>query len=390
MTSIARKNLLEDIPRFIVAQVGILFAVSLVTIQTGLQSGFTQSTSKLIERSTADIWLADKTVEHIGLTLPIRYELLAKARQVKGVERAEAILLRTAIWKAASPAKIAAVTLVGADPEGLLFSPIETSEGKFSDLKQEFSLIADRASLNKLGLDALSQSGKVNDLPAKLVGIATKSQTIVFDNMIFTSLENAHAYLASLAPSDQSPIPQALNPDAKVNYLLIKAAANEDLELLKSRLNTISPNLKAYSRAEMITLTQQYWQERSGIGFILGLGAAVGIVVGVVIVGQILYASVSDHLKEFGTLKAMGASDWFLYRIILEQSLWMAILGYVPGMSLCVGLAFWTATAQGITILITPASAGVVLGITVVMCMGSAIFAIQKVMLVDPAIVFKS
>ena len=163
-----------------------------------------------------------------------------------------------------------------------------------------------------------------------------------------------------------------------------------DLEVLRSRLNAISPNLRAFNRAELIQLTQAYWQERSGIGFILGLGAAVGVIVGIVVVGQILYASVADHLKEFATLKAMGASDWFLYRLILEQALWMAILGYVPGMSLCVGLSIWTAASQGITILITPGSAVVVLGVTVLMCSGSALFAIQKVMQVDPAIVFKS
>ena len=109
---------------------------------------------------------------------------------------------------------------------------------------------------------------------------------------------------------------------------------------------------------------------------------------GVVIVGQILYASVADHLKEFGTLKAMGGSDRVIYGIIIEQALWMSILGYIPGMLLCWGLGAWTAT-QGIVILITPLTAVGVFGITVLMCIGSALFAIQKVSKVDPAIVFR-
>lgn len=383
MTSIARKNLLEDIPRFLVAQVGILFAVSLVTIQTGLQSGFTQSTSKLIEQSNADLWLADKTVEHIGLSLPLRYELLAKVQKVQGVEKAEAILLRTTIWQSKSPVKVAAVTLVAAEPNGLLFSPLQTVSGSFAKLEEKGSLVVDRASLANLSLENLGDTGKLNEVSAKLVGIATKSQTIVFDNMVFASLKNANIYLSRNQAA-------TLTPDLNVNYILIKAKDDQDLEVLRSRLNAISPNLRAFNRAELIQLTQAYWQERSGIGFILGLGAAVGVIVGIVVVGQILYASVADHLKEFATLKAMGASDWFLYRLILEQALWMAILGYVPGMSLCVGLSIWTAASQGITILITPGSAVVVLGVTVLMCSGSALFAIQKVMQVDPAIVFKS
>jgi putative ABC transport system permease protein len=112
--------------------------------------------------------------------------------------------------------------------------------------------------------------------------------------------------------------------------------------------------------------------------------------VGGIIVGQILYSSVTDHLKEFGTLKAMGASDWTIYGVIVEQALWMAVLGYIPGMVLCLGVGAWTFATQGITILITPLTAIAVFGITVAICVGSAVFAIQKVTRVDPAIVFKA
>jgi putative ABC transport system permease protein len=108
------------------------------------------------------------------------------------------------------------------------------------------------------------------------------------------------------------------------------------------------------------------------------------------VVGQILYSSVTDHLKEFGTLKAMGSSDWFIYRIILEQALWMALLGYLPGMGLVLLMGAWTQKAQAIQILVGPMTAGGVLVLTVVMCCGAAIFAIQKVTRLDPAIVFKS
>ncbi len=115
-----------------------------------------------------------------------------------------------------------------------------------------------------------------------------------------------------------------------------------------------------------------------------------GVIVGMVIVGQILYASVSDHIKEFGTLKAMGASDRFIYSIIIEQALWMSVLGYLPGMALCLGVSYWAITTQGILILITPLTAAGVLVVAMGMCVGSALFAIQKVTRVDPAIVFKA
>jgi putative ABC transport system permease protein len=86
----------------------------------------------------------------------------------------------------------------------------------------------------------------------------------------------------------------------------------------------------------------------------------------------------------------MGASDWVIYGVIIQQALWMAFLGYIPSLALCYGVATWTFATQGILILITPVSAIAVFGLTVTMCIGSAIFAIQKVTRLDPAVVFKA
>jgi putative ABC transport system permease protein len=185
-------------------------------------------------------------------------------------------------------------------------------------------------------------------------------------------------------------VPRKLAASDTITFVLIRAKPGQDLQVLKQRLLVALPNTRAYTRTELTKKTESFWQKRTGIGFILGLGAAVGVIVGGIIVGQILYSSVTDHLKEFGTLKAMGASDWTIYGVIVEQALWMAVLGYIPGMVLCLGVGAWTFATQGITILITPLTAIAVFGITVAICVGSAVFAIQKVTRVDPAIVFKA
>ena len=102
MASIARKNLFEDIPRFIVAQAGIVFAVSLVTIQVGILRGFTRSTALLIDQSTADLWVASKEMVHLELTSPIAAEKVVQAQKVPGVERAEALMIRSSVWRSDS------------------------------------------------------------------------------------------------------------------------------------------------------------------------------------------------------------------------------------------------------------------------------------------------
>jgi putative ABC transport system permease protein len=412
MPSIARKNLFEDIPRFLVAQAGIMFAVSLVTIQTGIFAGFSRSTTTLIDQSEADIWVAAEEMVFLELTLPISAGLVNRAEAIEGVERAEALVIRSATWRS-EDGTIAPVRLIGYAPQGQLFYPGTAIQGNWQDVQEPYTFILDQSNLNSLRLQQVGDTATIGSLPARLIGLTQNTQNIASSAYLFTSLESANAYVTSGLTSttncqldsgqllctnvyskDQSTaaatLPRSLSASDGITHILIEAELGQDLEVLKQRLNEALPGTTAYTKTEMSNLTRDYWQRRTGLGFVLGLGAAVGVVVGIVIVGQILYSSVSDHLKEFGTLKAMGAPDWALYRVIIEQSLWMGILGFIPSMGLCLALGAWTFATQGIMILITPLTAGGILGITMIMCIGSAIFAIQKVVQVDPAIVFKA
>ncbi len=415
MASIARKNLFEDIPRFLVAQAGIMFAVSLITIQKGILDGFSNSTVRLLEQSTADLWVADQSIEFFELTSSLSVEKLLQARQVAGVDRAEALSIQGTRWRGPS-GRIDNVRIFGFNPNGNLFANWKFKQGQLSDLNTPYTIMFDGSNLDELGMNQLGEQGEISSLPAKLVGITQHTQSMASSPYVFANLETANAYLfgglsakvnCKVAAGDlqclnefesqskkigasNPPPPRRMNLSDPITYILIKAAPGQNLQELSKRLETSLPGTRVLTKQEMIERTRSYWQERTGVGFILGLGAVVGFVVGVVVVSQILYSSVSDHLKEFGTLKAMGASDWVIYRIITEQALWMAVLGYTPSIVLCLALGAWTLASRGIMILITPATAIGVFGITVVMCVGSALFAIQKVTHIDPAIVFKA
>jgi putative ABC transport system permease protein len=422
MASIARKNLFEDLPRFLVAQAGIMFAVSLITIQKGILDGFSHSTVRLIEQSTADLWVAHQSMEFFELTSALSVEQLLTVRGsngkpgVKGVELAEALSIQGTRWRSPN-GRIDNVRIFGFNPDGQLFGHVSMVEGQVSSLRQPYTLITDRSNINVLGIDRVGETGEIASLPATIIGLSKDTQSMASSPYAFASLESANAYLfgglsarvnckveagdlrclnefESAPKSDSKTFevkpPRKLNLSDPITYILIKVAPGQNLEEVRKNLEQALPGTRAYTTQEMADLTRTYWRERTGVGFILGLGAVVGFVVGVVVVSQILYSSVSDHLKEFGTLKAMGASDWVIYRVITEQALWMAVLGYLPSMVLCFGLGAWTVATRGIMILITPATAFGVFGITVIMCVGSALFAIQKVTHIDPAIVFKA
>ncbi|MGG6295338.1 FtsX-like permease family protein [Leptolyngbya sp. AN02str] len=412
MASVARKNLFEDIPRFLVAQAGIVFAVSLVTIQTGILNGFSRSTSTLIDESQADIWVSAEEMVNLQLTLPIPAATVVQVQEIDGVEYAEGLISRTTTWRGPD-GKIAPVQIFGFDPAGRLFRAGQLTEGAIADLQQPYHLIPDQSNLGALGIQQTGQIATINSLPATVSGLTKGTQSIAASSYVFTSLINANAYLTSgftttsncrlesgnlectnafqrSANSNEVEAPRPLSGSDSITYVLVKTEPGADVAVVKQRIVERLPGMMAYTREEMALRTRTFWVQKTGIGFVLGLGAAVGVVVGVVVVGQILYASVADHLKEFGTLKAMGASDWMIYRIIIEQALWMAVLGYIPSLALCLGLGWWTFATQGIAILITPTTAIAVLGITVGMCVTSALFAIQKVTYVDPAVVFKA
>lgn len=406
MASIARKNLIEHPIRLLIALAGILFAVGLVILQTGIYTGFTRSVSFLITNSRADVWVASESMVNLSLTLPIPSENLETIRGLNGVVRAEPIILRGASWRN-NRGQLSSITLIGIPPSGQLFYPISTTEGQVSTLQTPYTVLVDETSLNALNVNQVGDTGVIAALPAQIRGLTRGTQSIVLGPIVFSSIESARAYTTtpltteipcsvaakgincSETPADFPPDLRALRTGDTISYVLVRAAPGTNLTTLKQNIEKALPNTRALTRAEMANQTQDYWERRSSIGFILGLGGVVGIIVGIVVVGQILYSSVSDNIREFATLKAIGGTNRVIYQVIGEQALWMSILGYLPGLAISIAIAQWAAATQGILILISPLSALYVLGITVLMCLISAVFAIRKVTKLDPASVFR-
>jgi len=346
------------------------------------------------------------------LSMPL--ERLIQARKVAGVQRAEALMSRVVVWLDGND-RLVPARVWGFNPQGELFGRFKLAQGSMEKLQQPYTFITDRSNLATLNLKQVNDVGRIVPFQATLVGLTEDTQSMASSTSLFASLENANAFggngnaaLNCTIVSDEvqcanptsvlnkdssqqsvSP-PRRLNLADPITYVLVRATPGQNLQDLKQRLDAALPGTRARTKEEILEMTRTYWRERTGIGFILGLGATVGVIVGMVVVSQILYSSVSDHIKEFGTLKAMGASDWIIYGVITEQALWMAVLGYLPSIGLCLALGAWTVAVKGIVILITPATAIAVFGVTIIMCVGSALFAIQKVTHVDPAIVFKA
>ena len=147
-------------------------------------------------------------------------------------------------------------------------------------------------------------------------------------------------------------------------------------------------DVEVLTRAQYIQREIDYWDSATPIGYVFGFGVIVGLVVGGIIVYQILFADVNDHLPEYATLKAMGYSNGFLAGIVIQQAVILAAFGFIPAMGLSVVLYRISGDATRLPLEMTQERAVFVFGLTVAMCVLSALMALRKVRSADPAEIF--
>ena len=176
-------------------------------------------------------------------------------------------------------------------------------------------------------------------------------------------------------------------PSSFVSYFLVKLKPDANLEQVRSALQAQTDSIEVLTTAQFRERSRNFWLFGTGAGAALFAGALLGVIVGTVIVAQTLYSSTKDHIDEFATLRAMGSSNGYLYRVIIYQALLNAVVGFC--LAALVGFAVVLFTSGGaLPVVITPALMGGVLLLTVAMCIASAFTAIIKVVRIDPAVVF--
>lgn len=371
------------------ALAGIVFAVTLLTVQVALFTGFSNSTTLAIAESSADVWVTAPEMLYFEGTLPLQYGVVAKVAAVPGVRRAEALSMGVARWRSPHD-RLALGRVIGFDPNGTLFDP-GTDRATRAALAKPYAVAVDATQLRVLDIQQAGQSGVIGTLPAHVVALTHGTQPVVSATFFYTSLETANAYtpsaLSFFSPPGASPPP--LEETDPIMYVMVKAKNPAQSAQLAAAIERRVPHVRALTRDQMLKTTRDYWVNRTGIGFILSLIALMGAFVGIVIVGQILYTSINEHFQEYGTLKAIGVNDAYLYGVIALQASFMALIGFVPSLVLTFGIRA-IAAGRGVDILVTAAGALEVLAAALLMCTGAGILAMQRVTRADPALVFRA
>ncbi|HSX62264.1 MAG TPA: ABC transporter permease [Tahibacter sp.] len=370
---LAWRNLSHDRARFVVTLVGVLFAVLLMGVELGLLLGFARTTSGLVDHTSADLWVTPAGTTNVDIAGRLderrRYEALA----VPGVASVDMLMMQFAFWRKPDGGT-ESVSMVGFNLATGQGRPWNLVEGRLEDLQQDDAVIVDRLYAAKLGVTALGQTVEINNRRARVVGFTAGIRTFTQSPYVFTTHSNAQRFTF-------------FRPD-QTTYLLITLQRGADAARVRDAVQARLGRVDVWFAADFARAAQRYWLITTGAGSALLLAALLGLVVGIVIVGQTLYATTVDRLPEYATLRAMGAPNRYLYRVILKQALISAVFGFAGGMVL-VGFVVAASAGSTVAVAMPVELIGVLALLTLGMCALGALVSIRRVTRIDPTSVFQ-
>lgn len=371
---IAYRNLFHDRMSLIVTLVGIVFSVVLVAIEVGLYKGSESKIATVLDKAPADLWIVPYgTKSFDDPSLLIGHEKYA-ALSTPGVRNAEDMIVSFASWRKPEGGRKSFI-LVGLDWANGGTRPWSLVEGAVNDLHAPNAVAVDRSYFNDLGIEARGDYAEINNQRIKVAAVTAGIRSFTTLPYVFTPINTARKFVGASA--------------AQATYVLVTLQQGADVETVRRSLEERMQGVEVLTHDEFTRRSINYWMFSTGAGLALITGMVLGAIVGVVIVAQTLYASTKDHLNEFATLRALGASASYIHAVILIQAMLSAVLGYAAGMLLAM-LAIYRLSVRvpTLTIVMTPKIAAYLFALTVGMCIFAAITAIRKVTRIDPAGVF--
>ena len=369
---LAYRNLFHDRLSLVVTLTGIVFSVVLVAVQCGLYIGSERMIAAMLDQSQGDLWvvpLGTKSFDDPSLLIGHeKYAVLS----TPGVADAEELVVGFAAWRKPKGGTTA-VLLVGSDHENGTLKPWNIVQVSLADLDAPFSVAVDDTYFADLGVEKNGETAEINGTRVKIGAVTHGIRSFTTLPYVFTSLKQARTLLD--AAGNQA------------SYTLVRMQSDADKETVRADLTARLQDREILTQSEFRNRSVDYWLFQTGAGSALIAGAALGMIVGIVIVAQTLYSSTKDHLNEFATLRALGASAGYIHKVILIQALLSALLGYSVGMVLSL-LVIWASTDTNLLIVMTPGLAVLLFALTIGMCVIAAISAIFKVTRIDPAGVF--
>jgi len=365
--TLAWRNLFQDRLRFIASLTGIVFSVVLVMVQLGLYFGFNRMLTMVIDHAPTDLWVVSAETKYFEdlslLDNTIRERLLA----VDGVAEAAPVLAGYSVWMLPE----GGMTSVFVVASGAL-SAWNVVEGDAQGLLEQGTVSIDRSYASRLGVSGVGVTAQIRGQPVVVGAITEGIRSFTTTPYVFSDIAGARSYLGL--------------PANYTTHFLVRLKPSADLNRARQNILAGVPAIQALTPSEFSKQSRSFWLLRTGAGAALVAGAILAVIVGTVIVAQTLYSSTKEHLYEFATLRAIGASNTYIYKVIVCQALIDTIIGLAIAGLIGIAIVRMTATSV-IQIVLTPNLVMTLFGLTLLMGIVSALASIVRVVRVDPAIV---
>ena len=372
---LATKSLLHDKLRFLITVSGVAFAVTLVFVQVGLFLGLLDNASVTIEHIDADLWVTSRNTPNVDFAHTFPDTAVKRVRSVPGVERADNLI----VW-------FVTVNLPSGAQEGSLIYALED----FSRWNIPWNVRAGRSRrpqarpvlfsrrLRRQALRGVSGRRVPRDPgSADEDHRPHEGRPLLHDHADLVHRFRARADAQPAVAPGQNDV----RPRQAGSRRRRRGGARQEIA---RRL----PYNDVYTKKEWATRSRNYWVQSTGIGLNMYITVFLGCLVGIVVVAQTLYTSTMEHLKEFGTVKAIGGGNLEIYRILGKQATIAAIAGFVMGAFMAYAMRP-AITKIDLKLIIPPVFVAIVFVGAVVMCLAAAMISFRKVASIDPALVFR-
>jgi putative ABC transport system permease protein len=337
-----------------------------------------KSASMFYQYINADIFLVSPQTLEISSTKAFPRERLYQAEGIQGVESVKPLYMAYLQWRNPETRDSRAVFMFAFNPQDQVFLlPGLQDPQTLAVLGRPDTVLFDLRSRPEYG--------------PKDVGTETEvsRRTVMIGGQY--ELGGGFAADATLMTSDQNFLRFSKIPLNLVNMGLIKLEPDVDVQVVVAQLRQVlAKDVVVRTKDEIIANDSNYWIASTSTGFIFGMGVAVSCVVGVVIVYQILYTDIADHMKQYATLKAMGYRSGYLFNVVIQEAIILSVLGYIPGFLSAIGLYAFAAnaTSNALPVEMDIQRAVSVFLLTVVMCIISALVSVRKVVTAEPVELF--
>ena len=367
--------------RLLIALAGISFAGILMFMQLGFRDGLFDASVTIHRLFKADLVLmSPRSMSSISMSgFPERRLIQSIADDA--VESITPVHWNFVLWRNPESRQTRSILALGFEPDdGLFINPMVAEQSHL--LRQKGRVLFDELSRPEFG--PVAERFNAGDIVetevagqrVRVAGLVRLGPSFGADGNLITSRET----FRSLLPN---------TPRGSIELGLVRLMPGSDPELVAKRMQGQLPgDVKVFTKEQFIEFEKDYWRSSTAIGFIFTLGAAMGFVVGCVIVYQILYGDVSDHLPEYATLMAMGYRLGDLLGVVAREGLLLAIIGYVPAYAAGEGLYALIRNSTKLPVSMAPERAFLVFSMVLVMCLGSAMLAMRKLAEADPADIF--